>query len=93
MEHETIEGILASGIQYRYQMLDRLRADCKYYLGFGGRNKEQLWAHDEKEQLSYMRLIYDSLEEKPEWLSPADIDQLEMLMLPHETEREEHLCL
>ena len=29
--------------KFLYMMLDRLRCDCEYFLGFGGRNERRLW--------------------------------------------------
>lgn len=58
-----------------YMMLDRLRSDCRYYLGYGGRDaKHALWAGDEKKQIEKMREIYDLLPIKPEWLTSEEID-------------------
>lgn len=30
--------------QFRYMMLSRLKMDCDYYFGNGGRNPDILWA-------------------------------------------------
>lgn len=62
--------------RFNYMMLDRLRCDCEYYLGYGGRNaKHSLWAHDEQKQIDKMREIYDSLKIKPKWLTMEQIDE------------------
>ena len=61
--------------RFSYMMLDRLKSDCEYYLGYGGRNKKSLWAHDEQAQIDKMRELYDSLTIKPEWLTMEQIDE------------------
>ena len=61
--------------RFSYMMLDRLKSDCEYYLGYGGRNKHSLWAHDEQAQIDKMRELYDSLTIKPEWLTMEQIDE------------------
>lgn len=43
---------------FEYQMLDRLKSDCKYYLLNGNRNKKCLWAGDEKKQIEKMKQLY-----------------------------------
>jgi hypothetical protein len=59
-----------------YMLLDRLRQDCDYYFGHGGRNAEHcLWAHDEQKQIDKMRELYDLLPVKPEWLTREQIDE------------------
>ena len=60
--------------RFNYMLLDRLRCDCEYYLGYGGRYAGQLWAHDEQKQIDKMRELYDLLPEKPEWLTREQID-------------------
>lgn len=67
-------------VQFNYRLLDRLRSDCDYFLGNGGRHEKHLWAGNVKDQIAKMREIYDSLEKKPEWLSKEDIDEYERNM-------------
>ena len=43
----------------RYIFLSRMKQDCDYYLGNGGRNLKQLWAEDEKEQIHNMRALWN----------------------------------
>ena len=61
--------------RFSYMMLDRLKSDCEYYLGYGGRNAHSLWAHDEQAQIDKMRELYDLLTIKPEWLTMEQIDE------------------
>ena len=56
-------------------MLDRLRADCDYFLGAGGRSEKHLWAGNVHAQIKKMRELYDALPEKPEWLTAEAIDR------------------
>lgn len=72
-----MEYILAQDAKFRYQLLDRLRADCEYYLGFGNRQTTHLWALDEEAQVAYMKALYNSFseDEKPEWLSMVRIEE------------------
>ena len=67
---------------YRYMLLDRLRQDCNYYLGFGNRSKNSLWAEDESKQIQTMKDIWNSFpdEDKPEWLTWEDILEYERQM-------------
>ena len=56
-------------------LLDRLRADCDYFLGAGGRSEKHLWAGSVHAQIKKMRELYDALPEKPEWLTAEAIDR------------------
>ena len=58
-----------------YALLDRLRADCDYFLGAGGRSEKHLWAGNVHAQIKKMRELYDALPEKPEWLTTEAIDR------------------
>ena len=63
--------------RYQYMMLSRLKQDCDYYLGHGGRHPKHLWAKNEADHIAEMKRIYDIFpaDMKPEWLSMEDIDQ------------------
>ena len=58
-----------------YVLLDRLRADCDYFLGAGGRSEKHLWTGNVHAQIKKMRELYDALPEKPEWLTAEAIDR------------------
>lgn len=30
--------------EFQYKMLDRMKSDCEYYLGYGNRSTKYLWA-------------------------------------------------
>lgn len=65
-----------------YQLLSRLKADCDYFLGAGGRAEKHLWAGNVDEQIAKMRELYAALPEKPEWLTMEDIDRYAQRMEP-----------
>ena len=58
-----------------YRLLDRLRADCEYFLGAGARAEKHLWAGNVHAQIAKLRELYDALPEKPEWLTKEAIDE------------------
>ncbi len=78
VSEEELESIGVS--QDDYRLLSRLKADCDYYLGAGGRAKKHLWAGSVEAQITKMRELYDVLPEKPEWLTEQDIDNYESQM-------------
>ena len=65
-----------------YLILDRLRADCEYFLGAGNRAKKHLWAGSVYAQIVKMRELYDALPQKPEWLTKEMIDDYADRMAP-----------
>ncbi|MFR2889534.1 MAG: LPD11 domain-containing protein [Clostridium butyricum] len=66
--------------KFNYMLLDRLKGDCDYYLGVGGRNNKHLWANNPKAQIEKMKELYNSLEDKPTWLTYEQIIEYERLM-------------
>lgn len=81
---EELESIGATPEQGSddYRLLSRLKADCDYFLGAGGRAEKHLWAGSVREQIAKMRELYDALPEKPEWLTMEDIDRYAQRMEP-----------
>ncbi len=75
-----------SSEEFQYRLLDRLKADCDYYLGAGGKNPKHLWAENPLLQVQKMQEIYESLSEKPEWLSEEQLAAYEKEMLPVDAE-------
>lgn len=67
---------------FDYQLLDRLRSDCRYYLD-GHRNPDLLWAGSVEEQIKEMRKLYNSFPsgKKPQWITEEDINHFEAEML------------
>ena len=58
----------------QYRLLDRLCADCEYFLGAGQRAEKHLWAGSVDAQIEKMRELYAQLPEKPDWISPDAIN-------------------
>lgn len=69
------KDVLNHDEKFRYQLLFRMKSDCDYYLGPGGRCAKHLWAGDEVKQIAYMKALWNSFceEGKPAWLSYNDI--------------------
>jgi hypothetical protein len=67
-------------LTFQYQLLNRLKQDCEYYLGHGNRAKKHLWAGDETTQITKMKELYDGFLKKPEWISLEDIERYELAM-------------
>ena len=65
-----------------YRLLSRLKADCDYFLGAGGRAEKHLWAGSVREQIAKMRELYAALPDEPEWLTMEDIDRYAQRMEP-----------
>ena len=65
-----------------YRLLSRLKDDCDYFLGAGGRAEKHLWAGNVREQIAKMRELYAALPDEPEWLTMEDIDRYAQRMEP-----------
>ena len=65
-----------------YFLLSRLKADCDYFLGAGGRAEKHLWAGNVREQIAKMRELYVALPDELEWLTMEDIDRYAQHMEP-----------
>lgn len=70
----------ADSPEFKYQLLDRLKSDCEYFLKAGNRNEKHLWTGNVDDQIAKMKELWNSLEEKPEWLSMEDIENYEKEM-------------
>ena len=81
MSQEDKFNVLTGSPEFRYMLLDRLRQDCLYYLGNGNRNETKLWTGNPKEQIKLMKDLYNSFEDKPQWISFEEINDLENKML------------
>lgn len=82
LAEEPAAEAMPSGHGDEYRLLGRLKADCDYFLGAGGRAEKHLWAGNVREQIAKMRELYDALPEKPEWLTMEDIDRYAQRMEP-----------
>lgn len=67
--------------KFKYQLLDRLRCDCEYFLGYGNRHEKHLWGGTVRMHIEFMYIIYYSLKVKPEWLTEKQIDEYLIKML------------
>lgn len=69
--------------KFRYMMLSRTKQDCDYYLGYGNRSANHLWAGDEKRQIENMKALWNSFsdEDKPEWLTWDELSEYERNMI------------
>ena len=82
LAEEPAAETIPFGHEDKYRLLSRLKADCDYFLGEGGRAEKHLWSGYVRTHLDKMRELYASLPEKPEWLAPEDIGRYDRLMSP-----------
>lgn len=80
---KIIANFQKSGNEFCYMMLNRMMVDCLYYLGNGRNAKKHLWAQNEYDQIELMKILYNTLVEKPEWLSAETIEKYADKMLPN----------
>jgi len=83
LSKEAQEIVNSKDIKFKYMMLDRLRSDCEYYLGYGNKNKEKLWTHDEQEQIDFMIALYNSFNDdiKPQYITLEQIEEYRKKMV------------
>lgn len=62
---------------FRYQLLERLVTDCKYFLGYGNRQEKCLWAGNVQDHIIAMQVLWRSFpyDKKPEWLTWDQISE------------------
>lgn len=62
-------------VRFLHLVLERLKGDCDYYLGFGRRSNKVLLWEDEVKQIKNMKDVWNALSEKdkPEWITWEDI--------------------
>lgn len=79
-----MNDILNHDKRFRYMLLDRMRSDCEYYLGYGNRYPKHLWAGNEKDQIEAMKALWKSFNEneKPVFLTYEQILYYEKQMVP-----------
>ena len=89
-KQNVLEFILSRDDRFRYQLLDRMRQDCLYFLGCGRRDPKHLWAKDAEKQIAYMKAVWHSFpaDGKPGWLTMDEITSLEKRMLEGDTHAE-----
>ena len=78
-----IDVVLRMGERDRYRLLDRMRLDCIYFLGYGMRNPKDLWGVTPEDHIAYMKALWNSFsaKKKPEWLTAEEINRFEKQML------------
>lgn len=71
-----------TNLEYNYMLLDRLRSDCEYFLGYGNGSERHLWAGNIDDQIAKMKELYNSFtdDQKPEWITMEDINNYEKEM-------------
>lgn len=88
METGSIEWVLSRDDKFRYMLLNRMQMDCEYFLGCGNRNPYNLWCvGDIDGHIEYMKAIWNSFNEKPEWLTMEQINEYERKMKPNIEEK------
>ena len=82
----TVDEVIHRDSVFRYQLLDRLRSDCEYYLNYGNRHPKTLWAGDEELQIAFRLKLHGSFKEgeKPEWLTMDKILEYSKRMIAQE---------
>ncbi|MBR3998148.1 MAG: hypothetical protein IKI93_07370, partial [Clostridia bacterium] len=91
--NDFIEYIREKDARFRYMLLSRMQSDCAYYLGNGRLYGPHLWAGNEKDQIEYMKILWNSFPEdqKPEWLSYEDILVYERRLEPRYKQQQDEL--
>lgn len=81
-DQRLIADFVGKDKRFKYMMLDRLRADCNYFLGYGNRYEYSLWAKDRFLHIELMKAMHNSFsdQEKPEWLTYEQILEFEKQM-------------
>lgn len=74
-----MDWLLARDSTFRYMMLSRMVVDCEYFLGYGNRHAEKLWALNVKDHIKIMKALWNSfpIDAKPEWLTWGQIEKYE----------------
>lgn len=69
--------------KFNYMMLDRLRSDCDYFLGYGHRSTSRLCEGNVVDHIKRMKELHNSFPEgqKPEWLTYESILEYERQMM------------
>lgn len=78
----TVTELTNKPNDFKYAMLSRMISDCRYFLGNGNRAEKHLWAGNVEDQVTLMKALYNSFkdDEKPEWTSMDEIEELEKEM-------------
>lgn len=87
------QDLLNNDDEFKYQFLDRLISDCKYYINNPEISEKTLWTHNIDKQIQLMKDLYNSFsdDKKPEWTSLEEINNFESSMTSIRQEDEEDL--
>lgn len=77
---EEANNLLQEMDKFHYQMLDRLRSDCIYFLTAGGRLEKHLWAKSIDGQIEQMWQEFNQCRIKPAWCTAEDIMRFKFAM-------------
>ncbi|MBQ4121565.1 MAG: hypothetical protein IJD35_06080 [Clostridia bacterium] len=72
--------MISTPYSFEYQLLDRCKSDCEYFLGAGNGMVKYLWGGNVVDHIAKMRELYALLPEKPEWLTLEKINEYETQM-------------
>ncbi len=70
----VIKDLTERDDSFRYMMLDRMRTDMDYFLDNENSLESSLWAKNFQDQKQIMTALWESLPEKPEWLTREQLD-------------------
>ena len=71
---DYFDDALSGDSKFRYMLLSRMIEDCKYFIEHP--HNKHLWAETPEDQIQLMKELYNSFEEKPEWTSLEEIEEL-----------------
>lgn len=75
---EIIENANDEDQRFLYMFLDRMRMDCKYFLGNGNKCINHLAGGIN--HINLMKETYNKIKIKPEWLTMKDIESYQKQM-------------
>ena len=78
-DNEFKKWMTESDDKFRYMMLGRMLADCRYFLGYGLRSTKNLWALDVDKHLRFMDIIYGMIDQ-PDWLTVTEFNAIKSAM-------------
>lgn len=84
---EKLKMIIAENSNsFKYRLLDRMKADCDYYLGNGEHHSKYLMGGTVKDHIEDMKELYNSfdIEDRPEWITLEEIERYNERMTPGE---------
>lgn len=64
-----------------YMLLARYQMDIEYFLNWGNRSERVLYFGNKEEHIEETVKLWESLEEKPEWLTAEQLEEYKQQML------------